>query len=72
MESAGTIRTAGTERMGRHGRLVMHPITFAKNHPVAVITNMALGMIIGPWILGMLRGVSGVGISLPSVGGNGG
>jgi len=49
----------------------MAPIRFAKAHPVAVVTNMALGMIIGPWILGMLRGVTGVGVSLPTVG-NGG
>jgi len=46
----------------------MHPLTFAKNHPVAVITNMALGMMIGPWILSMINR-TGVGISLPSYGG---
>jgi hypothetical protein len=50
----------------------MHPITFTKNHPVGVITSMALGMIIGPWILSMLRGVTGVGVSLPSYGGGNG
>ena len=50
----------------------MHPLTFAKNHPVAVITNMALGMIIGPWILSMVNRTLGVGVSLPSYGGNSG
>ena len=50
----------------------MHPLTFAKNHPVAVITNMALGMIIGPWILSMVNRATGVGINLPSYGGNSG
>jgi len=57
--------------VGRGG-LDMHPLTFAKNHPVAVITNMALGMIIGPWILSMVNRATGVGINLPSYGGNSG
>jgi hypothetical protein len=50
----------------------MHPLTFAKNHPVAVVTNMALGMMVGPWIVSMLRNMTGVGVSLPSFGGNSG
>ena len=52
----------------------MRPLSFAKNHPVAVVTNMALGMIVGPWILRTINRTVGVGVSLPSVGsgGNGG
>lgn len=49
----------------------MAPITFAKNHPVAVLTNMFLGVIVGPPILRYIGNVTGVGISLPRVG-NGG
>lgn len=47
----------------------MRPIAFVKAHPVAVITSAAAGMIVGPWLLGMLQGATGVGIRLPSVGG---
>jgi hypothetical protein len=43
----------------------MHPLRFAKEHPVAVVTNMALGMIVGPWVLNMVRSTTGVGINLP-------
>lgn len=46
----------------------MHPLTFVKNHPVAVVTNMALGMIVGPWALGVIRRTTGVSVNLPSVG----
>jgi hypothetical protein len=49
----------------------MHPWEFTKRHPVAVATNMALGVIVGPAILGMVRRWTGVSVSLPSVG-NGG
>ena len=50
----------------------MHPISFTKAHPVGVLVSMAAGMIVGPWILNMVRSATGVGVSLPSVGGNGG
>lgn len=50
----------------------MRPISFIKTHPVATITLMAAGMIVGPWVLGKVNSVSGVGVSLPSVGGSGG
>jgi hypothetical protein len=50
----------------------MHPLTFVKNHPVAVITNMALGMMIGPAILRTINNITGVSVGLPSVGSNGG
>jgi hypothetical protein len=47
----------------------MRPIRFARAHPVAVVTNMALGMIVGPAILGYVRRFTGVSVRLPSVGG---
>ena len=47
----------------------MHPISFMKDHPVAVVTNMALGMIVGPAILGAIGRWTGVSVRLPSVGG---
>jgi hypothetical protein len=46
----------------------MQPIRFAKAHPLAVVVSGALGMMVGPWILGVVRGLTGVGVSLPSVG----
>lgn len=49
----------------------MHPLTFAKNHPVAVVVNMALGMMIGPAILRAVNGFTGISVNLPTVG-NGG
>lgn len=49
----------------------MHPLTFVKNHPVAVVTNMVLGaMFLGP-ILSKVQSITGVGVSVPSYGGNG-
>jgi hypothetical protein len=44
------------------------PISFAKEHPVAVITNMALGMIIGPYVLSLVGRYTGVSVALPKVG----
>ena len=55
--------------MGRRGVIAMRPISFVKTHPVATVTLMAAGMIVGPWILGTLGRVSGVNVNLPSVGG---
>jgi uncharacterized membrane protein YdjX (TVP38/TMEM64 family) len=46
----------------------MHPISFAKAHPVAVITCAAGGMAFGPAVLGWLRNVTGVGIRIPTGG----
>lgn len=46
----------------------MHPWEFAKAHPVAVAVNMALGVMVGPAILGMVNRYTGVSISLPRVG----
>jgi hypothetical protein len=43
-----------------------HPITFTKQHPAAVLTSMAVGMVAGPWLLGVVRQVTGVNVSLPS------
>jgi len=50
----------------------MHPITFTKDHPVAVITCMALGMIAGPWALSMIESTTGVSVGLPRVSRGGG
>jgi len=50
----------------------MHPISFMKAHPVATITLMAAGMMVGPAILNTLGRGTGVGISLPRVGNGGG
>lgn len=49
----------------------MHPLSFVKAHPVATVTLMAAGMIIGPSILRTVNNVTGVSVSLPRVG-NGG
>jgi len=49
----------------------MRPITFVKQHPVGVVVSMAAGMIVGPWLLGVLGRTTGVNVNLPSVG-NGG
>jgi hypothetical protein len=49
----------------------MHPLSFAKQHPMAVVVNMALGMMVGPAILRMVGSSTGVSVRLPSVG-NGG
>jgi hypothetical protein len=45
----------------------MHPIQFAKAHPVAVITNMVIGMAVGPWILSKIGSTTGINVSVPSV-----
>ncbi len=50
----------------------MHPLTFAKQHPVAVLTNMALGAIFLPAVLRAVNNATGVGVSLPSYNSNGG
>ena len=50
----------------------MGPIRFIKAHPIGFILSAATGMIVGPWALSMVRNATGVGVSLPSVGGNGG
>lgn len=49
----------------------MHPLRFAKEHPVAVIVNMGLGMVIGPWILSTANRFTGIQVGLPSYGGQG-
>lgn len=46
----------------------MHPISFTKAHPVAVVTSMALGMVVGPAILSAVGRWTGVSVRLPSVG----
>ena len=46
----------------------MNPLTFIKNHPLATVVLMGTGMVVGPWVLGTVNRVTGVGVSLPSVG----
>lgn len=46
----------------------MHPISFTKAHPVAVVTSAAVGMVFGPAVLGWLKNATGVGVRLPSAG----
>jgi len=50
----------------------MHPISFIKAHPVAVLTSMAAGMIVGPWVLSKVGGTTGISLNLPTVGNGGG
>lgn len=45
------------------------PIGYVKAHPTATVVTFALGMIAGPWLMGMIAKTTGVDISLPSVGG---
>ena len=49
----------------------MQPVRFVKQHPVATVALFAGGMILGPWLAGFLGAKTGIGISLPVVGGNG-
>jgi predicted membrane protein len=49
----------------------MHPITFVKAHPVGTVVTFAAGMMIGPWLLNMLGGKTGININLPQYGGGG-
>lgn len=44
----------------------MGPIAYTREHPGAVIISMAVGMIIGPWVLGTVNRFTGVSISLPT------
>ena len=49
----------------------MQPVRFVKQHPLATVTLFAGGMVLGPWLATFLASKTGVGISLPTVGGNG-
>ena len=44
----------------------MRPVTFVKEHPVAVVVNMGIGMFAGPWILSTISRFTGVSISVPT------
>jgi hypothetical protein len=44
----------------------MRPVAFVKEHPVAVVVNMGLGMFIGPWVLGTVSRFTGISISIPT------
>lgn len=50
----------------------MHPITFVKQHPLGVAVSFAAGMMIGPWLLSTVGGKTGINVSLPTYGNNGG
>lgn len=47
------------------------PVTFVKEHPVGVVISAGAGMMIGPWVLGMITRFTGISISLPSLRGKG-
>jgi hypothetical protein len=47
----------------------MHPFSFIKAHPVAVIISAGAGMIAGPAVLGWINRTTGISVGLPSVGG---
>lgn len=47
----------------------MRPVTFAKEHPVAVVVNMAIGYMVLPWIMSTLGRYTGVGVRLPQYNG---
>lgn len=49
----------------------MRPISYVKSHPTATVVTFALGMVVGPWLLGTVARTTGVNVSLPTVG-NGG
>jgi hypothetical protein len=49
----------------------MHPISYVRAHPAATVVTFALGMMIGPWLLGTIGSKTGVNINLPSYGGSG-
>jgi hypothetical protein len=44
------------------------PIAYVKAHPMATVLSMALGMAVGPWILGTVGRTTGVNIRIPTVG----
>jgi hypothetical protein len=49
----------------------MHPISYVKAHPTATVVTLALGMMVGPWLLNTIGSKTGININLPSYG-NGG
>jgi hypothetical protein len=51
--------------------MAFRPISYVKAHPLATIVTAAAGMVVGPWVLGVLGRSTGVGVNLPTVG-NGG
>ena len=48
-----------------------HPISYVKAHPGATVITFALGMMVGPWLLGTIGSKTGISLSLPNVGGTG-
>ena len=49
----------------------MQIVSVAKEHPGVVLFWAAAGMVVGPWVLGTVRGLTGVSVGLPRVGGGG-
>jgi hypothetical protein len=47
----------------------MHPLRFVKAHPVGFVVSALTGMVVGPWVLNMVGGTTGVNVNLPTVGG---
>lgn len=48
----------------------MRPFSYVKSHKMATVVTFAAGMMIGPWLLGVVNNATGVGVSLPTVGGS--
>lgn len=44
----------------------MHPLRFVKEHPTGFVGSAIVGMIAGPWLLGMVNRYTGVSIGLPA------
>lgn len=44
----------------------MHPIRFVKEHPVGFLASAAVGMIAGPWAMGIVTRYTGLSVGLPS------
>lgn len=43
-----------------------HPIRFVKEHPAGFAGSAIVGMIAGPWFLGVINRYTGVSLGLPS------
>ena len=52
--------------------MAVRPISYVKAHPAATVITFAAGAMAGQWLLGMIGSKTGVSVSLPSFGSNGG
>jgi hypothetical protein len=48
----------------------MHPISYVRAHPAATVVTFALGMMVGPWLLGTIGSKTGINVNLPTYGSN--